>query len=190
VANSFVRRALTAYIRPVQVWAAGEHGVCAGAFARNATTLHRHDLQLDFINWGIAARDGQEVRAHPFPGFSVDVVHLCPQARGSVKLENPDPFVAPEICCSFLRQRKDVEVLTAGVRLVRKIVQQPALSGYVAEEIAPGSDITTDSGPVRSIAWIMLHDVGVGRLLPSTPSFFGTITVSIAGGQQPVTPSD
>jgi choline dehydrogenase len=94
-------------------------------------------------------------------------VHLCPQARGSVQLKNPDPLAAPEICCNFLRQPEDVEVLIAGMRLARKIVQQPAFNGYVAEEIAPGPDIATDSdleASIRANGISNLHPVGTCRM--------------------------
>ena len=139
VANSPIRQALAAL--QYGLFKSGplaNNGVCAGGFARSNATLNRPDLQLDFINWSVAARDGREVRAHRFPGFSVDVVHLRPLARGSVRLKSPDPLATPEIRFNFLRQREDVNVITVGMRLARKIVRQPALASYVAEEITPG----------------------------------------------------
>jgi choline dehydrogenase len=168
IANSFVRRALAGL--QYALFTSGplaNNGVCAGGFARSNATLDRPDLQLNFINWSVAARDGREVRAHPFPGFSVDVVHLCPQARGSVRLKNRDPLAPPEIRHNFLRQREDVQVLTAGMRLARKIVQQPALAGYVAEEIGPGPDVRTDAdfeANIRANGISNLHPVGTCRM--------------------------
>jgi choline dehydrogenase len=168
VANSFVRRALAgAQYALFRSGPLANNGVCAGAFARSDATLDRPDLQLDFINWSVAARDGREVRAHPFPGFSVDVVHLSPQARGSVRLKSPDPLAPPEIRCNFLRKRKDAQVLTAGMGLARKIAQQPALAGYVAEEIVPGPDVRTDAdfeASIRAHGISNLHPVGTCRM--------------------------
>ncbi len=142
------------------------NGVCAGGFARSNATLDRPDLQLDFINWSVAARDGREVRAHRFPGFSVDVVHLRPLARGSVPAESPDPLATPEIRFNFLRQREDVNVITVGMRLARKIVRQPALASYVAEEITPGPGVKTDcdfEASIRASGISNLHPVGTCR---------------------------
>jgi choline dehydrogenase len=168
VANSFVRRALAAL--QYGLFKSGplaNNGVCTGAFARSNSALARPDLQLDFINWSVAARDGRDVRPHPFPGFSVDVVHLRPQARGSVQLKSADPHARPEIRCNFLREREDVEVLITGMRLARKIVQQPALTAYVAEEIEPGPNVRTDSdfeASIRANGISNLHPVGTCRM--------------------------
>ncbi len=96
VANSLPRRALAALqYGLLKSGPLANNGVCAGGFARSNATLNRPDLQLDFINWSVAARGGREVRAHRFPGFSVDVVHLCPLARGSVRLQKPGPARDP-----------------------------------------------------------------------------------------------
>jgi choline dehydrogenase len=143
------------------------NGVCAGAFARSDARLDRPDLQLNFMNWSVGERDGSRVRAHPFPGFSVYVVHLRPEARGSVRLKSPDPLAPPAIRFNFLRTREDVRALTAGMRLARKIARQPALAGYVAEEILPGSDVETDAdfeATIRASGLSNLHPVGTCRM--------------------------
>ena len=102
-----------------------------------------------------------------FPGFTVDVVHLHPRARGSVRMKSPDPLAPPEIRCNFLRTRQDVQALTAGMRLARTIAQQPALADYVAEEILPGPDITSDAefeASIRAHGKSFLHPVGTCRM--------------------------
>jgi choline dehydrogenase len=168
VANSFVQRGLAGaqYV----LFRSGPLATiptCAGAFARSDATLDRPDLQLNFINHTVASRDRQKVRAHPFPGFTVDVVHLHPQARGSVRMKSPDPLAPPEIRCNFLRTRQDVQALTAGMRLARTIAQQPALANYVAEEILPGSDIRSDAEfevSIRANGTSFQHPVGTCRM--------------------------
>jgi choline dehydrogenase len=53
------------------------------------------------------------------------------------------------------------------MRLARKIAQQPSLSGYVAEEIAPGPDFTTDydlEASIRANGISNLHPVGTCRM--------------------------
>jgi choline dehydrogenase len=139
----------------------------AGAFARSDAALDRPDLQLNFINYTLASRDRHKVRAHPFPGFSVDVVHLRPQARGSVRMKSPDPLAPPEIRFNFLRTQQDVQALTAGMRLARTIAQQPALADYVADEILPGPDIRSDAEfetSIRANGTSFLHSAGTCRM--------------------------
>src|SRR5690349_9409892 len=98
VANSFVRRGLAgAQYVLFRSGPLATNATVAGAFARSDATLDRPDLQLNFINYTLASRDRHKVRAHPFPGFTVDVVHLQPQARGSVQMKSPDPLAPPEI---------------------------------------------------------------------------------------------
>jgi choline dehydrogenase len=168
VANSFVRRGLAgAQYVLFRSGPLATNATCAGAFARSDATLDRPDLQLNFINYTVATRDRQKVRAHPFPGFTVDVVHLQPQARGSVRMKSPNPLAPPEIRCNFLRTQQDVQALTAGMRLARAIARQPALANYVAEEILPGPDIRSDAeleASIRAHGTSFLHPVGTCRM--------------------------
>jgi choline dehydrogenase len=168
VANSFVRRGLAgAQYVLFRSGPLATNATCAGAFVRSDATLDRPDLQLNFINYTVATRDRQTVRAHPFDGFTVDVVHLQPQARGSVRMKSPDPLAPPEIRCNFLRTQQDVQALTAGMRLARTIAQQPALADYVAEEIMPGPDIRSDAefeANIRASGTSFLHPVGTCRM--------------------------
>ena len=143
------------------------NGVCAGAFARSDPRLDRPDLQLNFTTWSYAGRDRNGVRAHPFPGFSVSAVHLRPEARGTVAIKSPDPLAAPAIRFNFLRSPEDVRALTAGMRLARKISRQPALAGYVAEEILPGPEVESDAdfeASIRKNGLSNLHPVGTCRM--------------------------
>jgi choline dehydrogenase-like flavoprotein len=168
IANSRVRRALAGL--QYALFSSGplaNNGVFAGAFARSDETTERPDLQFGFMNWGVADRQGRQVRAHPFPSFSVDVAHLFPRARGSVRLRGPDPVAPPEIRHNFLSEHEDLKVLISGMRLARRIVQQPALAGYVAEEIRPGPRVTTDrelEASIRDDGVSHMHPVGTCRM--------------------------
>ncbi len=168
MANSFIRRGVAgAQYLLFRSGPLANNGVCAGAFARSDARFDRPDLQLNFMNWSVAERDEGGVRAHPFPGFSVYVVHLRPEARGSVRLKSADPLAPPAIRFNFLQSGEDVRALTAGMRLARKIAQQPALADYVAEEILPGSDVVTDrdfEATIRANGLSNLHPVGTCRM--------------------------
>jgi choline dehydrogenase len=168
MANSFVRRNLAGvqYVL-FRSGPLANNGVCAGAFARSDARFDRPDLQLNFMNWSVAERDESGVRAHPFPGFSVYVVHLRPAARGTVRLKSANPLAPPAIRFNFLQTREDVRALTAGMRLARKIAQQPALADYVAEEILPGSGVEKDmdlEATILANGLSNLHPVGTCRM--------------------------
>src|SRR5207249_3055486 len=121
------------------------NGICAGGFARSDPRLERPDIQLNFSVWSFAERDRGGIRPHPFPGFTISAVHLRPDARGSVMLKSADPLDPPSIRFNFLRTRYDIEALTAGIRLARKITKQQALAPYVAEELIPGPAVDSDA---------------------------------------------
>jgi choline dehydrogenase len=60
-----------------------------------------------------------------------------------------------------------LQALTAGMRLARKIVNQPALSDYVAAELIPGKDVNTDAefeAAIRKNGISNLHPVGTRRM--------------------------
>ncbi len=143
------------------------NGICAGGFARSDQRLERPDIQLNFSLWSFAERTRKGVYPHPFPGFTVSAVHLRPDARGDVRLKSPDPLAAPAIRFNFLKTPYDLQALTAGMRLARKIVSQPALSAYVAGELIPGKDVNTDAefeAAIRKNGISNLHPVGTCRM--------------------------
>jgi choline dehydrogenase-like flavoprotein len=143
------------------------NGICAGGFARSDQRLERPDIQLNFSLWSFAERTRKGVYPHPFPGFTVSAVHLRPDARGEVRVKSADPLSPPSIRFNFLKTHYDLQALTAGMRLARKIVNQPALSDYVAAELIPGKDVNTDAEfetAIRRNGISNLHPVGTCRM--------------------------
>jgi len=143
------------------------NGICAGGFARSDQRFERPDIQLNFSLWSFAERTRAGVYPHPFPGFTVSAVHLRPDARGDVRLKSADPLAPPAIRFNFLKTSHDLKALTAGMRLARKIVDQPALSGYVAGELIPGKDVVTDDefeAAIRRNGISNLHPIGTCRM--------------------------
>jgi choline dehydrogenase len=143
------------------------NGICAGGFGKSDPRLERPDIQLNFSVWSFADRNRAGVAPHPFSGFTISAVHLRPEARGSVTLKSPDPLAAPSIRFNFLKTRYDIDALTAGMRLARKITQQPALASYVAEEMLPGTGVASDAdfeATIRRYGISNLHPVGTCRM--------------------------
>jgi len=143
------------------------NGICAGGFAKSDPRLERPDIQLNFSVWSFAERTRRGVEPHPFPGFTISAVHLRPDARGSVMLKSPDPLAAPSIRFNFLRTQYDLQALTAGMRLARKITTQPVFAPYVAEELLPGRAVESDAefeASIRKNGVSNLHPVGTCRM--------------------------
>ncbi|MBL8567613.1 MAG: choline dehydrogenase [Phreatobacter sp.] len=163
---------------PKKLWAGAQYllagkgilagnGIYAGAFARTDPRLDRPDLQINMNIWSVAERTAAGMVPHPFSGFTMSPVHLKPDARGTVRLTSADPKAAPDIRFNFLRTRHDIDAMVAGMRLVRKISQQPALKPYVTEEIQPGLDVASDADFetfLRAKSYSNLHPVGTCRM--------------------------
>jgi choline dehydrogenase len=121
------------------------NGIHCGLFTRSDARLERPDIQINVFEWSTLTRDSHGVVPHPFPGFTMSPVHLRPDGRGTVRLASPDPLAAPSVLFDFLRTEYDMQAVIFGIRLARRIAEQPALKSYVVEELQPGAAITGDA---------------------------------------------
>jgi choline dehydrogenase len=139
----------------------------AGILARSDPRFDRPDLQMNIFLWSIEKRDRNGVYAHKWPGFSISPVHLRPEGRGRLSLKSPDPLSPPKIEFRFLETTYDVDAMLYGMRLARRIAEQPALAPYIAAEVQPGPAVTTDEALVedlRNRGVSNLHPVGTCRM--------------------------
>ena len=150
------------------------NGIHAGLFTRSDPRLERPDLQINLLEWSTLERTKDRVMPHPFPGFTLSPVHLRPDGRGTVRLASPDPLAPPAILFDFLRTEYDMRAVVAGIRLARAIAEQPALRAYVAEEIAPGPDVTSDEAMAAFV-----RQTGISNHHPSSTCAMGTGTNTV-----------
>ena len=139
----------------------------AGIMTRTDERFEQPDLQMNIFLWSIDYRDRNAIHAHKWPGFCISPVHLCPQGRGQVSLNSPDPLTPPKIEFRFLETDHDIAAMLNGLRLARKIAAQPALQPYIAEEVVPGPSVDTDEALVddlRGRGVSNLHPVGTCRM--------------------------
>ena len=121
------------------------NGIHAGLFTRSDPRLERPDIQINLLEWSVVQRDKDRVLAHPFPGFMLSPVHLRPDGRGTVRLAGPDPLAPPAVLFDYLRTDNDMQAMIFGIRLCRKIAEQPALRSYIVHEMAPGPAVIADA---------------------------------------------
>jgi choline dehydrogenase len=107
----------------------------AGAFLRTRPDLETPDVQVHFL---IFSTETAGSALHTFPGFMTSVCQLRPQSRGFVRIKSNDPSVPPAIQPRYLSSRHDCDTLVAGMTLLRKVMNQPAIRRFIAEERAPG----------------------------------------------------
>ena len=113
----------------------------AGAFLRTRPELATPDMQIHFL---IFSADTAGAALHTFPGFMASVCQLRPDSRGFVRIKSSDPTVPPVIQPRYLTARSDRDTIVAGLKVLRRIMSQPAMRRYIAEERAPGPNCQSD----------------------------------------------
>ncbi len=113
----------------------------AGGFWRTRPELKRPDVQTHFLTFSL---DRMGEALHPFSGFTASICQLRPTSRGSVRIRSADPRAAPAIRYHYLATEHDRRTMVDGMKLLRRIVEQPAMRTYVAAEHAPGDQVRTD----------------------------------------------
>jgi choline dehydrogenase-like flavoprotein len=135
-----------------------------GAFLRSRPDEPRPDLQLHFVVAKLLDHGRKTIFGH---GYSCHVCLLRPKSRGQVELASADPFAAPRIDPAFLTERDDVDRLVRGFTAMRRILEQPALAGHGARELAASATARSDDEIerfVRGHADTIYHPVGTCRM--------------------------
>jgi choline dehydrogenase len=114
----------------------------AGGFFKTDPALPAPDIQIHFI---LFSADAIGQKLHTFPGFLASSCQLRPRSRGYVRIKSADPAAAPAIHMRYMSDPFDQEVTVAGMKLLRKIMTQPAMMRYIEEEFVPGSNVQTDA---------------------------------------------
>jgi choline dehydrogenase len=113
----------------------------AGGIFRSEAALDTPDIQVHFINF---STDKMGDRLHPFSAFTASSCQLRPESRGSVRIVSADPLAPPAIDPNYLATEKDRLANVAGLKLLRRIMQSPAMQPFVAMEREPGLDVASD----------------------------------------------
>jgi len=114
----------------------------AGGFFRTSALAATPDVQVHFI---IFSADTSGAALHAFPGFIASVCQLRPESRGFVRIKSADPEKPPAIQPRYLSTPTDRDTVVAGLKLLRRIMRQPAMRRYIAEERAPDPRCTSDA---------------------------------------------
>ncbi len=114
----------------------------AGGFFRTNALAATPDVQVHFI---IFSADTAGAALHSFPGFIASVCQLRPESRGFVRIKSADPSEPPAIQPRYLSSQFDRDTVVAGIKLLRRIMNQPAMRRYIAEERAPDPSCTSDA---------------------------------------------
>ena len=133
-------------------------------FLKTSADLDRPDIQLHFA---IAMVDDHARKLHYGYGYSCHVCKLRPESRGTVGLHSADPFAAPAIDPNFLSDDRDLETLIKGARMMRQIMDAPALAKFRHSEMFGTETAKTDADwerHIRDRADTIYHPVGTCKM--------------------------
>ena len=136
----------------------------AGGFVKSSPNETLPDLQLHFVIGKLIDHGRKTVFGH---GYSCHVCLLRPKSRGTLQLASADPMAAPLIDPNFLAEHSDMQRLLSGFKLMRGLLQQPALAGYRGRELPASAVAQTDAqieAFIRGHADTIYHPVGTCRM--------------------------
>ena len=120
-------------------------------------------------------------KLHPFSGFTASVCQLRPESRGSLRIRSADPSVPPEIRINYLATETDRTANVEGLKILRKILQAPALKPYVVEEVDPGAKVSTDEELLNYCRAARQHDLSSDLDLPDGQAIRSRSSISGCG---------
>jgi choline dehydrogenase len=113
----------------------------SGAFFKTNPRLATPDIQIHFLPF---STDKMGEKLHSFSAFTASVCQLRPESRGSLRIRSADPAAPPEIRINYLAAETDRAAFIDGIRILRKILDAPALKPYVMDEFLPGPKVSSD----------------------------------------------
>ncbi|MEN9437562.1 MAG: hypothetical protein RIR09_2217 [Pseudomonadota bacterium] len=135
-----------------------------GAFTRSDPAQPHPNLEYHVQPLSLDAF-GQPL--HTFDAVTASVCNLNPTSRGTVHVQSPDFMAAPAIAPNYLSTDADKKVAADSLRTTRRIMAQPALSGYQPQEFKPGTQYQTDAELAQlagDIATTIFHPVGTTKM--------------------------
>jgi choline dehydrogenase len=141
-------------------------GAQVGGFVRSRPELDRPDVMVMFMPFSSTDyRKGLDT----FAGFSISVLQMRPESRGTVRVRSADRMVAPVIQPNYLMAEKDQRTLIDGLRVARRIASMDPLRQEIEREERPGVDVESDGeflSFIRATAGSVYHPVGTCRMGP------------------------
>jgi choline dehydrogenase len=137
----------------------------AGGFLKTRPGLEEPDIHITFVP-GLnleTTRAGQGRH-----GYLISFYQLRPESRGRVAITSSDPQAAPMMDPAYLAAESDRVVMRDGMRLARRIGENPLLARYKAADISPvEADMATDEtidAWVRKGGSTTFHPTGTCRM--------------------------
>lgn len=142
-----------------------------GAFTRSQPHLSRPDLQLFLGAYNFARGDDQFpvplANIEKKPGITVYGQLSQLTSEGTVAITAPDAVTPATIKPNWLSTNEDIDAALGSVRVMRKLIAQPALAQHIERELVPGAHVQSDEELLqfyRALSTSGLHGTGTCRM--------------------------
>ena len=152
-----------------------------GGFWHTREGLEVPDVQIHFASGATLYNAAGKIQPAKQPAMTAVVNQNRPQSRGSVHIGSAAVADAPLIQANYLSAAEDQRCLTAGVRMLLNIFQQPPLQPYLTGRLAPGATLDSESDEqllayIREEASTTYHPTStcaIGRVVDENLHVFG-----------------
>jgi choline dehydrogenase-like flavoprotein len=134
-------------------------------FVKTQPGMERPDAQYFFMHASYA--NAAERILDREPGMTIGVSQLRPESVGTVHAVSRDPATQPAIRPNFLASSVDQACIVDAMKIVRRIVAQPAMRTYIAHEMSPGESAQDDAAWLdfaRRNGQTIYHPAGTCRM--------------------------
>ncbi len=140
-----------------------DNGNYSNTFIHSSPDIATPDMMVTFMAWCTT----EDLKPHPFSGFTILAEHMRPQSQGTVRIKGPLPTDQPAIQFNFLASEADQQAAMAGLRFGRRISETQPMADCVKREISPGLDVQSDNQILdycRQNGLSLLHPVGTCKM--------------------------
>ncbi|MCG7519783.1 GMC family oxidoreductase [Ruegeria sp. Ofav3-42] len=100
-------------------------------------------------------------------GVQIDINQERPKSLGTVRLNSVNPVEYPRIDPNYFADKRDLDELVRGVKVMREVMTQPQIAKYVTGEIGPWASARTDAeivSAIRETAYTGHHPCSTARM--------------------------
>ncbi|MEP1552947.1 GMC family oxidoreductase N-terminal domain-containing protein [Paraglaciecola sp.] len=122
-----------------------------GGFVKGHETEALPNIQLYFnpMSYKIPTDPNAKLAPDPYSGFLVAFNSCRPSSKGTVEIRSANASDKPFIRPNYLSTEKDVNEVLQGSKMVRRLMQAPALKAVTAEEITPGKAVDDEASMLQ-----------------------------------------
>jgi len=111
-------------------------------FVKTRPELEEPNVQYHFTHASYATAQTRVLDRQP--GMTLTAYQCSPASKGSIHAKSADPLAAPAIRPNFLSEELDRRTIVEGMKIGRRIINNPVLDKYRAFEMNPGDGVQTD----------------------------------------------